>query len=57
MTEEGIERTIQQLQIAANDLCEADLQWRQEEIRTADTLFSPLLHAIRTALYWRAVLQ
>lgn len=57
MTEEGIERTIQQLQIAVNDLREADLQWRQEEIRAADTLFPPLLHAIRTALYWRAVLQ
>ena len=41
MTEQGIERTIQQLQIAVNDLREADLQWRQEEIRTADTLFPP----------------
>jgi hypothetical protein len=41
MTEEGIERTIQQPQIAANDLREADLQWRQEEIRTADTSFPP----------------
>ncbi len=57
MTEEGIERTIQQLPIAVNDLREADLQWRQVEIRTADTLFPPLLQVIRTALYWRAVLQ
>jgi hypothetical protein len=55
MTEEGIERTIQQLQIAANDLREADLQWRQEEIRTADTLFPPLLHAISGAVLARGL--